>query len=621
MGRCRNRARARILWSVLCALSAASLCGADVDVVVNLAGADRVLEAPVQAISGFVELFSMDNSDLFVAMCLPGTFSPDNEGICHDCVKCIANQYEKIACIPTRDRTCANCTVCGTHDIELCQCAIKTSQCITGDRICLKVPPTSVNLNVDFSTGVVLTSRQLAFVKAGLAAGFTEWLAVQFDVDVDTVELVDVVRFDPTNFQARFRFNEVYGAAKVNRILGQPHSFYQGGFAYTFGVPGARRRRLLQVAASRSLLQVAANEYYINANGASGSCDVNTTCSQEFYEWVYDENSTCTGKCMPVLCPPGYGGYATNCQPCEPGTFKAETGYGDCEECPAGHTSPTGSNSSDACYPSEVTSAGGAASSTNTSSGSQASSEMLQSFAQQTSSETGSTPSPQQLQPASSTTPSSTSPSTPPTTSSLATSPSTSASSQGSSAASSRQSSHAQETAAPPTTAPSPPPPPPWTGQTSSSTGGTTGGTGSSSSGGGGSVSVNVNVNVQAPSVVVQVPPPPPPVVVQVPAAPPPAAPPIFNNYVTIQAPPAPPSMPDGDEYHYHWHGYRDWRSQDALGDDWVAAYLFVFLFVGVFAGVLCLWTPCCGGCDYGGDGRTVSRTVVRYRLVRDDTA
>jgi len=587
-----------------------------VDVVVNLAGADRVLEAPVQAISGFVELFSMDNSDLFVAMCLPGTFSPDNEGICHDCVKCIANQYEKIACIPTRDRTCANCTVCGTHDIELCQCAIKTSQCITGDRICLKVPPTSVNLNVDFSTGVVLTSRQLAFVKAGLAAGFTEWLAVQFDVDVDTVELVDVVRFDPTNFQARFRFNEVYGAAKVNRILGQPHSFYQGGFAYTFGVPGARRRRLLQVAA---------NEYYINANGASGSCDVNTTCSQEFYEWVYDENSTCTGKCMPVLCPPGYGGYATNCQPCEPGTFKAETGYGDCEECPAGHTSPTGSNSSDACYPSEVTSAGEAASSTNTSSGSQASSETLQSFAQQASSETGSTPSPQPSQPASSTTPSSTSPSTPPTTSSRATSPSTSAGSQGSSAASSPQSSHAQETAAPPpTTAPSPPPPPPWTGQTSSSTGGTTGGTGSSSSGGGGSVSNVVNVNVQPPVVNVNVEPPVVNVNVNVPPAPIPAPPPqqqIFNNYVTIQQPQRQQEdMADKDEYHYHWHGYRS-DGVDTLAGDPGLFLLFFILLLTLTGAFMCLYYPGCGSCsgpcdNYG----TVSRTVVRYRLVRDET-
>jgi len=101
---------------VLCALSA-GLCAADVDVVVNLESAERVDLAPVEAIPSYLDMSSMDNSDLFVAMCLPGTFSPNHEGICHDCVRCQANQYEKLACIPTRDRTCANCTVCGTHDI------------------------------------------------------------------------------------------------------------------------------------------------------------------------------------------------------------------------------------------------------------------------------------------------------------------------------------------------------------------------------------------------------------------------------------------------------------------------------------------------------------------------
>ena len=92
----------------------ASLCSAQVvDVVVNLATADGVDADQVLALRKVVDVSSMDNSDLFVAMCLPGTFSPDTEGICHDCVKCQANQYEKLECIPTRDRTCANCTVCG----------------------------------------------------------------------------------------------------------------------------------------------------------------------------------------------------------------------------------------------------------------------------------------------------------------------------------------------------------------------------------------------------------------------------------------------------------------------------------------------------------------------------
>ncbi len=55
-----------------------SLCSADVDVIVNLAGADIVVPEPVQALPNFLDFSSMDNSDLFVSMCLPGTFSPDH---------------------------------------------------------------------------------------------------------------------------------------------------------------------------------------------------------------------------------------------------------------------------------------------------------------------------------------------------------------------------------------------------------------------------------------------------------------------------------------------------------------------------------------------------------------
>lgn len=584
----------------------ASLCSADVDVVVNLEGADIVVPDPVSALPNYLDMSSMDNSDLFVAMCLPGTFSPNHEGICHDCVKCVANQYEKVACIPTRDRTCANCTICGAHDLELCQCAVKTAQCITGDRVCLKVPPTAVNLNVDFSTGVVLTSRQLAFVKAGIAAGFTEWLAVQFDVDVDTVELLDVVRFDPTNFQARFRFNEVYGAAKVNRILGQPHDFFQGGFAYTFGTGGVRRRRLLQVAAV---------EYQINANGASGSCDVDNTCPQNFTVWVYDENSTCTGACHPTPCPPGYGGYATNCQLCEPGTFKNESGYGECEGCPAGYTSPTGSTWSGACYPRETFSAGEGQTSTSTSS------TTLQGTAAA-----------QLSLPSSSTTRPSTSPSTPPlATSSRGSSPPTSPGSQASPGASSG-----------PSGTPSPPPwaPPgesstsqasqpqqPGTGQTTSSTGGGTGIPYNPPSSGGSSVNTNTNtnnininvappapapvINIAQPAININVQlPPPPPVYVSVPSSPPPPLSPVFNNNIVVQPP---PSMSDPVDYHYHRHAYY-YDNEGDMGD-WGLFVLILFVFASVAAAAACLVYPGCGGYCYGEP--QPRRHVVRYEIVR----
>jgi hypothetical protein len=575
----------------------ASLCSADVDVVINIAGADSVVQEQALAVKSVLEVSTMDNSDLFVAMCLPGTFSPDTGGVCHDCVKCVANQYEKLACIPTRDRTCANCTVCGTHEIELCQCAIKTSQCVTGDRVCLKVPPTVVNLVVDFTSNGVLSAKQQTFVRSGLAVGYTDWLAMQFNVNTDSVELVDFVRTGTLTYKAFFRFNEVYGQATISNIQGQQQEFFQGGILYTFG-GGGGRRRLLQV--------IPVN--YVSVNGVESSCNVNQTCTEAFTEFRFDENSTCTGKCWPMPCPPGYSGSLKNCQLCQPGTFKAEAAFADCTECPAGSTSPIGANSSDACVALETTPA--LPLPTTTAAGTSSQSQTTAAEGQGSSGTSPGVPSPSQQ---STSPPPSSSPSAPTSSSRPYSSPSpaTQAPSTAQPAAppaSSSQPSAGSSPAAQQTTpAPPPQPPPPSPASPSAGTGGS-----SSSNVNTNNVNVNVqpapvNVNVQPAPVNVNVnvnsPPPPPPPAVQ-------PLQPIFNNYYTLQAPPQ--SMPD---YHRHYHDEPD-DAVGGLGMVWLLLAFFA-LVVGL---ATCIYTPgcpCAGCCSRDDDEYVrVRRPIIRYTLV-----
>ena len=367
------------------------LCEADIDIIVNLRSADAVSEDPPRSsLRNFQYMSQMDNSDVFVALCTPGTFSPNYEGVCHDCTVCRpGEQFEKLACIPVRDRTCANCTLCSDKEIELCQCSVKTTQCVTGDRVCVKVVPTSVTLTIDLTAAVVLTSRQQTLLKSGMATGYADWLGEQFGIDPITIELVNFVKTDQLNYKATFTFLEVYGEATVTRIKTSSSAFFQGGLAYTFGSTGRRRllsamddagsqagrklltamdepgsqagRKLLTAMddagsqagrklLGRSLLQSFLSE--LRAGNSTFSCNASQdVCTEPFTEFRASDNGTgCSGICA-ITCPPGYGAAtgSAKCEKCDAGYFKNTSIYDLCTECPAGATSPIGSNSSEAC--------------------------------------------------------------------------------------------------------------------------------------------------------------------------------------------------------------------------------------------------------------------------------
>jgi hypothetical protein len=295
------------------------------DVVVNLRNAEAVDPAllPSSALASSV----MDNSDLFVAVCSPGTFSPDDGGVCHECQGCHVEQFETLPCLPYRDRGCANCTVCDEHEVEVCQCSVKTSQCFTGDRVCLKLKPTTVTLTVELKSANTLSSRQEQLISAGLATGFVDWLVEEFATP--SVEFVAMVRTAPGVYAATFTFHDVYSQTTIMRLKTQNPSLYQRGLVYTFG--GTLRRR-------RSLLAYTSD--LVSATGSHSDCLTNTTYDGPYLAFQFFNESGCGGTCVGVPCPVGLFGGFGHCADCSPGSYADAVGMTVCAPCPDGLSSP-----------------------------------------------------------------------------------------------------------------------------------------------------------------------------------------------------------------------------------------------------------------------------------------
>ena len=337
MGRTRKRPPLAALLLLLF-LPAARCAGSLLDVVVNLRGADALdpLLLPPAALAAS----TMDNSDLFVAVCAPGTFSPDDGGVCHECQGCHTEQFETLPCLPYRDRACANCTACEQHEVEVCQCAVKTSQCFTGDRVCLKLKPTTVTLTVELRSAATLTARQEQLVTAGLATGFVDWLAEEFGTPF--VDFQSMVRTAPGQYAAAFVFTELYNQTTVQRLKAPDPALYQRGLVYTFGGAVQRRRRLLAYTAG-----------LVSATGSHSDCTTNTTCDGPYLAFQFDSDTGCGGTCVGVPCPPGLFGGFGHCADCAPGSYADAPGLSACAPCPDGLTSPPAANASGLCF--EVT--------------------------------------------------------------------------------------------------------------------------------------------------------------------------------------------------------------------------------------------------------------------------
>ena len=306
------------------------------DVVVNLRNADAVDPAllPPSALASSV----MDNSDLFVAVCSPGTFSPDDGGVCHECQGCHVEQFETLPCLPYRDRGCANCTVCDEHEVEVCQCSVKTSQCFTGDRVCLKLKPTTVTLTVELFSASLLNSRQEQLVAAGLATGFVDWLVEEFATP--SVDFVAMVGTGPRAYAATFTFHDIYNQTTIMRLKAPNPLLYQRGLVYTFGGTVSRRRRSL----------LAYTSGLVSATGSHSDCLTNTTCDGPYLAFQFFNESGCGGTCVGVPCPPGLFGGFGNCAGCTPGSYADAVGMTVCTPCPDGYSSPPAANASDLCF-------------------------------------------------------------------------------------------------------------------------------------------------------------------------------------------------------------------------------------------------------------------------------
>lgn len=336
-----RRARPRVTVSAPCLLGACCCCllalpriaRADINVVVNLQGASG-LDPLAVSLAQYRSLSQMDNSDLLVTPCAPGTFSPEHRGVCGPCTRCNVTQYALPRCVPYADAVCNDCDVCSDRQYEYCPCSPElTAQCYLGNRICLPLTPTTLRLTLLLQSEKPLSVFQIQLIQAGVTTGYLEWLLVTFGITDAYLETFTTIT--RSHFSALFVFPELYNNTLVGLIKNGTIDFYEKGMIYTFG--NFQRRRLLTY--SSSLVRIVS---------AFSDCINNQTCQSNPY--LQYDGSNCTGQCLPLPCPPGYTGDFGICSPCANATYKAAQGNATCSPCPQNYSSPMGSNSSANCF-------------------------------------------------------------------------------------------------------------------------------------------------------------------------------------------------------------------------------------------------------------------------------
>ncbi len=321
-----------LFWLAGCRGADAATSTHYLEVVVNLQGAS-VLD-PSRLPSVYANSLSqMDNSDVDVKICPLETFSADHGGVCGPCSVCQVEQYISEQCLPWQNRVCSNCTVCGWHEVELCNCDAVDSKCFTGDRICVKLVPAALNLTVYMRSVKMLTNIQQNFIISGLEIWYVDWLMSTFDIESATFRNFGY-RGNYT-YAAVFEIFGVYDSGTLSQIQAGIPSQFQQGFLYSFGL---HRRRLLFAPLT---------DVYVN--GAGTECSIPTDTCSNITTFMLSDDS-CRALCMPAPCPVGFYGVYGKCFPCLEGTYKGNVTDGNCTVCPGNMTSAAGATAVSECF-------------------------------------------------------------------------------------------------------------------------------------------------------------------------------------------------------------------------------------------------------------------------------
>lgn len=285
-----------------------------------------------------------DLGDVFISPCRAGTYNEARDSFCKDCSVCAVYQYERGECISTRNRECVNCTVCTDREQELCGCTQRTPECVTGDRVCLPLPPTSANITFDLTVSTKLSALKERFLQEGLRTGFILFLGDYLHHDQDLIVMTLLDKRSPTSYVVTFIVSGVYSLFTKLQVSRMDRVVVQEGLTSTFGVQSntfstvsQQRRRLLQAGAVT-----------LSAANVDAQCVSQGACERFFV--MENPDTPCDSTCVSVPCPVGYTGFYGLCTLCPNATFKSVPGNDSCVDCPVGHFSNQGSENASQCW-------------------------------------------------------------------------------------------------------------------------------------------------------------------------------------------------------------------------------------------------------------------------------
>ena len=333
---------------LLLVLGMGGMVSAQLKIAILMQGSDFINVTIVPA----YDVDQFDLGDVYISPCRAGTYNEARDSYCKDCTVCAANQFEHLECISTRNRVCHNCTVCSDREQQICQCRQRTSDCVTGDSVCLPLPPTTANITFDLTVSAPLPALKERFLQEGLRTGFALFLAEYLQHSVDSIVFLFLRKNTPVTYTTTFLVNDMYSLYTKRHVAEITTDIVQRGLTSTFGVQsntfstvtGQRRRLLFR----RRLLQ---QSTIINlfAGNVEAQCVNQGACGRFFM--MSNPDSPCESTCVSLPCPPGYTGIYGICELCPNATYKPVEGNASCTPCPLlGSTSDQGSVDVSQCW-------------------------------------------------------------------------------------------------------------------------------------------------------------------------------------------------------------------------------------------------------------------------------
>lgn len=324
------------VWLVLTGLA---MSRGEIKIAILMQGSDFI---NVSIVPSF-DVNQFDLGDVFISPCRAGTYNEARDSYCKDCSVCSATQYEREDCIATRNRVCINCTLCTEREQEVCACRQLSPECITGNRICFPLPPTTANITFDLAVSSQLSVLKERFLQEGMRTGFVLFLSEYLGHTSDDITFLYITKLSSRTYTTTFIITNVYSLFTKTRVAQIDQAIVQSGLTNTFGIQSnafstvsQQRRRLLNT--------------FLTADNVVGACLTKSldACGRFFYMTNLDK--PCQSDCAALPCPPGYTGFQGICEMCPNATYKPVEGNSSCTPCPLGALSDQGSENASQCW-------------------------------------------------------------------------------------------------------------------------------------------------------------------------------------------------------------------------------------------------------------------------------